>query len=267
MNLYENLWRKRIDAARFLNWACEALFGETNPLIFGSLLGYAGDALRFSGQDLPRLEHTLRLIAEDPARNHEMRLQAFRSLARLARDAKNCDWLLGIWQQQRPPRGLTLGESDYTSLSYQLMLRFPDRADAIRETQRGRIPHPDRLATFDFVAQAAAPDRAGRDAFFASLEKPENRRPESRVLTALDLLCHPLLGAESVSRITPALELLPEIQRTGDIFFPGYWLTGLLSGHHSDEAKALVKQWIGTHADLEPTLMNKLKENAYWLLR
>ena len=65
----------------------------------------------------------------------------------------------------------------------------------------------------------------------------------------------------------PALDALQEIQRTGDIFFPGYWLTGLLSGHHSDEAKALVKQWIGTHADLEPALMNKLKENAYWLLR
>ena len=267
MNLYENLWRKRIDAARFLNWACEALFGETNPLIFGSLLGYAGDALRFSGQDLPRLEHTLRLIAEDPARNHEMRLQAFRSLARLARDAKNCDWLLGIWQQQRPPRGLTLGESDYTSLSYQLMLRFPDRADTIRETQRSRIPHPDRLATFDFVAQAAAPDRAGRDAFFASLAKPENRRPESRVLTALDLLCHPLLGAESVSRITPALELLPEIQRTGDIFFPASWCKRILGPQTEDSAKKEVEAFLASHGDLHPLLRTKILLAAGYLLQ
>jgi len=39
-----------------------------------------------------------------------------------------------------------------------------------------------------------------------------------------------------------------------------------LSGHKSDEAKAIVRQWTDTHPNLEPSLMNKLKENAYWVL-
>jgi aminopeptidase N len=267
MNLYENLWRKRIDAARFLNWACEALYGETNPLIFGALLGYAGDALRFSGNDIPLLEHTLRLIAEDTKRPHEMRLQAFRSLVRQARDPKNCDWLLAVWEQQRPPRNLTLGENDYTNLSYQLMLRFPDRAADIRAIQRARIIHPDRIATFDFVAQAAAPTRTERDAFFDSLAQAENRRPESRVLAALDLLCSPLLGDEPADRITPALKLLPEIQRTGDIFFPASWCRRILGAQTSERAKEEVEAFLASHADMHPLLKTKVLLAAGYLLQ
>ena len=66
--------------------------------------------------------------------------------------------------------------------------------------------------------------------------------------------------------LVTGLDALEEVQRTGDIFFPGYWLSGLLSGHKSDAAKRFVRQWIDTHSDLNPALMNKLKENAYWLL-
>lgn len=61
--------------------------------------------------------------------------------------------------------------------------------------------------------------------------------------------------------ITPALDALAEIQQTGDIFFPGYWLKGLLAGHKSVEASSMVSQWIDTHPEV--SLMNKLKENAY----
>ena len=34
-----------------------------------------------------------------------------------------------------------------------------------------------------------------------------------------------------------------------------------------EEVANIVRQWIETHPDLEPALMNKLKENAYWLLK
>ena len=83
----------------------------------------------------------------------------------------------------------------------------------------------------------------------------------------LALLNDPLREPFSNRYLLPALDALEEIQRTGDIFFPGYWLSGLLDGHKSDEAKATVRQWIHSHPDLELALMNKLKENAYWLLR
>ena len=267
MNLYENVWRKRIDAARFATWAAEALYGETNPLIFGSLLGYAGDALRFSGTELPILEQTLRVIATEKQRPHELRLQAFRSLFRVAEDPETCDWLLRIWERQQPPQGLTLGESDYTGLAYQLMLRFPEKAAQIRDVQRARISHPDRVATFDFVAQAASPDAEARQAFFLSLLQVENRRPESRVLSALDLLCHPLRGDEAVAYIRPALEILPEIQRTGDIFFPASWCKRILGPQTSAAAKEEVEAFLAAHEEMHPLLQTKILQAAGYLLQ
>ena len=266
-NLYENVWRKRIDPVRFVNWASDALLLESNSLIFGSLLGYAGDALRFSGKPVPVLEQTLRRIALDAARPHELRLQAFRSLFRLAELPETCAGLYAVWEKQLPPRGLTLGESDYTNLAYQLMVRFPERAAQIRETHRARIQHPDRLATFDFVSQAAAPNRAERDRFFQSLIQVENRRPESRVLSALDLLCHPLRGDEAVAYIRPALEILPEIQRTGDIFFPASWCKRILAIQTSDAAKEEVEAFLAAHEEMNPLLRTKILQAAGYLLQ
>ena len=267
MNLYENVWRKRIDAARFVTWAAEALYGETNPLISGSLLGYASDALRISGKPLPILEQTLRVLASEKQRPHELRLQAFRTLFSLAEDPNTCDWLYTLWERQQPPQGLQLGETDYTSLAYQLMLRFPDKFTQIRDMQRARINHPDRLASFDFVVQAASPDAEARQAFFQSLMQVENRRPESRVLSALDLLCHPLRGDEAIAYIHPALEILPEIQRTGDIFFPASWCKRILGSQYSDAARQAVEDFLASHESMHPLLKTKILQAAGYLLQ
>ena len=267
MNLYENVWRKKIDAARFVTWAAEALYGETNPLIFSSLLGYASDALRFSGETIPILEQTLHAIASERVRPHDIRLQAFRTLSRIATTPAVCDQLFTIWESQSPLPGLTLGESDYTNLAYQLMVRFPDKAEAIRAEQRQRISNPDRLATFDFVAQAAAQQRQDRESFFRALLQVENRRPESRVLSALDLLCHPLHADEAVFYIRPALEILPEIQRTGDIFFPASWCKRILGPQTSQEAKDEVEAFLAAHEDMHPLLQTKIRQGAGYLLQ
>ena len=102
---------------------------------------------------------------------------------------------------------------------------------------------------------------------FNELLQAENRRVEPWARDMLALLNDPTREPSSNRYIAPGLDALREIQQTGDIFFPGYWLSALLSGHKSDEAAAIVRQWIEIHSDLEPALMNKLKENAYWLLR
>ncbi|MBQ6958043.1 MAG: aminopeptidase [Bacteroidales bacterium] len=267
MNLYENVWRKKIDAARFVTWAAEALYAETNPLIFSSLLGYASDALRFSGETIPILEQTLHAIASERVRPHDIRLQAFRTLSRIVTKPAVCDQLFTIWESQSPLPGLTLGESDYTNLAYQLMVRFPDKAEAIRAEQRQRISNPDRVATFDFVAQAAAPQRKDREDFFRSLLQVENRRPESRVLSSLDLLCHPLHAGEAVFYIRPALEILPEIQRTGDIFFPASWCKRILGPQTSQDAKEEVEAFLASHEDMHPLLQTKIRQGAGYLLQ
>src|SRR4029077_685337 len=44
--------------------------------------------------------------------------------------------------------------------------------------------------------------------------------------------------------ITPGLELLAEIQRTGDIFFPSNWTGSMLWGHRSPRAAAMVHDFL-----------------------
>jgi aminopeptidase N len=54
------------------------------------------------------------------------------------------------------------------------------------------------------------------------------------------------LRAEHARRfLRPALELLREVQQTGDIFFPARWAEAVLGGHRSPEAAAIVRDFLG----------------------
>ena len=63
-----------------------------------------------------------------------------------------------------------------------------------------------------------------REQWFASLRDVSNRRREPWVLEGLGYLHHPLRAEASKKYVQPSLDLLWEIQKTGDIFFPKRWL-------------------------------------------
>jgi len=56
------------------------------------------------------------------------------------------------------------------------------------------------------------------------------------VLDGLRSLHHPLRAARSETYIQPGLEMLQDIQRTGDIFFPKRWMDATVGGHRSPAA-------------------------------
>ena len=143
----------------------------------------------------------------------------------------------------------------------------PAQWQEIIRTQRQRLHNADELREFDYVARACHPDTAEQRKLFFSLIRKENRGTEPWARELLGLLCCSARENISNSYITPGLEALQDIQRTSDIFFPGYWLGALLSQHRSREAREAVRKFISTHPDYPETLMNKLKENAYPLLR
>jgi aminopeptidase N len=128
--------------------------------------------------------------------------------------------------------------------------------DDILQTQLSRMKNPDRKARFAFALPALSADREVRDRWFQSLKDVENRRHEPWVLDGLSFLNHPLRAANSIAYVRSALELLPEIQRTGDIFFPTRWMTAALSGHTSREAADLVRTYL---AALPPDYPPRLK--------
>ena len=85
-----------------------------------------------------------------------------------------------------------------------------------------------------------------------------NRRREPWVLESLDYLHHPLRAQQSEHFIRKSLDLLPEIQRTGDIFFPKRWVDATLNGHRSAESAHTVQRFL----DESP----KLDERLRWVV-
>ena len=67
--------------------------------------------------------------------------------------------------------------------------------------------------------------------------------------------------------IRPALEILPEIQRTGDIFFPASWCKRILAIQTSDAAKEEVKAFLAAHEEMNPLLRTKILQAAGYLLQ
>jgi aminopeptidase N len=110
--------------------------------------------------------------------------------------------------------------------------------------QAVRTQNPDRKARFEFVMPSLSADPAVRERAFARLSFVENRRREPWVLESLQYLNHPLREAHARRFVLPALGMVREIQRTGDIFFPTRWTEATLGGHNSSEVAGMVQDFL-----------------------
>ncbi|WP_373331068.1 M1 family aminopeptidase [Salmonirosea aquatica] len=174
--------------------------------------------------------------------------------------------LYEIWKDQKAPTGVTLTEDDYTSLALALAVRDYPVPDLL-EQQLTRIKNPDRQKRLRFMVPALSAEVGVRDAFFASLKEEKNRDREAWVAAALGYLHHPLRAATSQRYLRESLDLLEEIQRTGDIFFPSAWLNATLGSYQSPEAERVVRDFLEQHPDYNPRLKAKLLQAADNLFR
>lgn len=261
MTLYENYQALQVPDEAWMTALLNGLEVEKNVLIASTLCGYLSEPLRAVGNE--ELEEHLWVLAE----KHPIpscRLQLMRCLISQAKAPKTIDKLYRLWKDQSHP---SLNERDYTNLAYELTLHRPESHDAILSTQRTRITNPDRLRQFEFIAQAVTPDTLQMDALFQSLLKAENRRIEPWAASVLAYLNHPLRQPYSVKYIRPGLEILQEVQRTGDIFFPKNWVSALLRNHRSEEAYREIQDFFAAHPDYSPLLKNKILQAAWPVYR
>ncbi len=264
MTLYENLLCFRMTDSEFVHSLMDGLAHETNDLVASSIVAYlANSVVQLQGSERSAVEERLFALSE----SHPLlpcRIQLKRLVRSVADSPAVIDKLCKVWKDQSDK---LLSERDYTSLAYELCLRMPERYDEIATTQRARISNPDRLKEFDFIIPSLTPNTFKRDSIFYSLSKPENRRIEPWTQTVLAFLNHRSREESSVKYIRPALDLLEEIQRTGDIFFPRGWVYALLREHRSVEAYRLVKTFLNDHPDYPQLLKNKILQAAYPLYR
>ena len=185
----------------------------------------------------------------------------FRLYQNIALSHETQDRLYTIWRDQKAPTGVTLTEDDYTSLALALAVRDYPATD-ILATQLSRIKNPDRQKRLQFMIPALSPNVVERDQFFTSLTNQTNREHEAWVTAALGYLHHPLRAKTSEKYLPKSLDLLEEIQRTGDIFFPESWLRSTLSGYQTPEVAQLVRKFLADRPNYNARLRAKLLQAA-----
>jgi aminopeptidase N len=77
----------------------------------------------------------------------------------------------------------------------------------------------------------------------------------------LNYLHHPLRASSAIDYLRPSLELLKEIQLTGDIFFPQRWLQTTFENYASKEALKVVDDFLKDNPDYPPYLRNKILQS------
>ncbi len=268
LTLNENLLNARIRPADFLNAMIRYLPLERERLLYTQALGYTTGCfgLFFGETPSPDLERALWSLATEQS-ERQRKIPAIQAYCSVARTPEALGKVYAFWQDEALAKRFLLGEGDLIGLSYNLSLRFPERAEQIRSEQRRRITNPDRRRQYDYISPAASASAQVRDSVFNSLLVAGNRRIEPWACSALSLLNHPLRGAEGVAHIRPGLEAMGEIQRTGDIFFPRRWAAALLGPHRSEAAAEEVDAFFAGHPDYPLLLGSKIRQHADHLYR
>jgi aminopeptidase N len=272
VTLWDQLLAGYLAPSVFTDSLLNALPIEQNELIIDRLLGYLGGVYwNYGGAEerrnlAPQIE-VLLWSQVNSDRSRSARSAFYASYRQLALSEEGTARLERLWLGEESVEGLPLSETDQIALASGLALRGLSNAEDILDQQRQRIQNPDRLARFDFVRPALSSNLASRKAFFEFLAQAENRNREAWVLNGLQYLHHPLRVADSIEFIQPALELLTEIQATGDIFFPSRWLDVNLGGHNSIEAADIVTAFLNDSESLSPRLRLKVLQSSDRLFR
>lgn len=166
-----------------------------------------------------------------------------------------------IWLRQTAPTGIKLLEDDYSALALTLALKT-DTANTILRDQLARTKNEDRKNRLIYLMPALSLDFKERDLFFNGLKDRKNRQKEAWVTTALSYLHHPIRQKTSIKYLKESLDLLVEIQKTGDIFFPQSWLAATFSGYNSKEANAVVMDFLKSHPAYNPKLKDKILQTT-----
>jgi aminopeptidase N len=271
--LWDALLDGRAGAVPFFELALAALPQETDEQLTQRVLGYT---TRVWWRFLPpatrqaRASDFERLLRDGLGRASSASQKAawFGAVRDVALTEPTVNWLRRVWEQAESVPGLPLAEADYTTLALELAVREVEGWRGVLASQYLRIENPDRKGRFEFVMPALSADPDERDRWFKALARAENRRREPWVLEGVSYLHYPLRARASAGYVTPSLELLWDIQKTGDIFFPKRWLDATLGGHSSTEVAGMIRSFLASlPADYPPRLRNITLQSADELFR
>mgnify|MGYP001086782106 CR=1 FL=1 len=273
ISLYENMLDgSAIDPAVYANELLDIIVEADNQLLLNLALGQMESIYWTFLSESARDELTLAMEYElwralEQTGDSSQKKIYFDSYLSVALSELALDRLQNIWNQSTSVEGLNLSENDYIDLATNLAIKLPEQSEAIATSQLERIENADRRRRFEFIIPALSSDQQARDEFFDSLTDEQNRTREPWVLDGLNALHHPLRVDDSQKYLQASLELLEEIQRTGDIFFPGRWLGASLGNYRSESAVKTVREFLAQRPDYNPQLRLKILQSADRMFR
>jgi aminopeptidase N len=264
--LNEDFLNGNLQVTRFFETILSAIANEDNPIITSWLLDRI-QTLYWSFLTHPqreqyssRVSHLLweRLQVSDPG----MKSAWLSAFSATALDEQAYEQMIGLFEGRIKPVGYSLSEDDNFKIVSSLCLRRHNSADELFEQLLAKTTNEDRKRRLQYLSGVLSVDENKREEFFEQLKDPSNRRPEPWALEGLAFFHHPLNKSQAIEFLPPTLELLQEIQVTGDIFFPLRWLEAALKNYNCPASRQMVDDYLAETADLSENLVLKVLQAA-----
>jgi len=268
ISLWENMLNQNITPKNLFDAFISSLKSETNPQNISLVLNYTESIFwRFFTQNernilAPSFEKFIWSKIQ-LSKTTSIKKSYFNTYYKTVTTQDGVNKLYNIWNKSFSIVDLNLSKNDFTEIAFELAVRNHHSTNNILTEQKNRIINKEKKERFNFISNAIT----NRDSFFESLKDEKNREKEPWVIDALKYLHHPLKQKESVKYIIPSLDILEELQTTGDIFFPKRWLDATFSGHSSIDAVMDINLFFNTHANFPENLKNKILQSTDLVFR
>ena len=263
INVYENMLNGTINPSAAIQLFSKGLNTEKNELLINLISRYTTSVFwkylteeqRAFYQDKITDNIWSKLHEELPASIKKTLYSTYVSMGYTNTSLEN---LFKIWSKELTIKNLKLNDDDYTELAMDLALYNHPKNEQILKTAEEAITNNDKRNRFKFLLPSISNNYETKKEFFESLKQEKNRAKESWVTNAMNNLNHPLHQKESLQYLRNSLDLLDEIQKTGDIFFPKRWLSSTIGNYTSLEAYEILQAYLDANPKLKPSLKSKV---------
>jgi aminopeptidase N len=272
-SLWDSVRQVELDPTVYVHTALDALPHERDETLAASLLAHTETAVHHYLSDAAQPELLARgaALAADRMVNdpdHDLRIVWFRSFAGFAAQPAGRTAMKDLLTGRLTIPGVTLRQQDRWSLVTALIAYGDPDADAVFAAEQKHDPSGDGLK-YAWVAQAARPDPATKQKYFADYTRDPDQAPkisEDWIQSSLGAFNFWNQSALTAPYLQPALEALPEVKRERKIFFLVGWLDAFMDGQQSQTSLAQVQHYLET-ANPDPDLRLKILESMDELQR
>ncbi|MBB6463574.1 M1 family metallopeptidase [Flammeovirga kamogawensis] len=268
-NLWENFLHKNIAIETYLPFILERLKVEDNSLLKKMLFGQfkeiywyylsKSERTKLTKKEFPIFKNLLEKSTTNTLKTFYLKV-----LISLDHTKEEYAFLEQyITQKNTIP---TISDANRIALFMKLRMEKLATSREMERTVANNLSSDYYRSYLTYITPSTSPDYIERDAFFEDIKNVKNRGNEPWVENGLGYLNHPLQAANSIKYIEATLNLLPEIQKTGDIFFPFGYLKNSIGKRTEKSVIKKVHQFL-EHNNIDDKLEAKILQNLDPVIR